>query len=214
MDFLRFLEIVPKIVDARLPAEVSHFKMAPFERVKQVLEIDLKKITPKLAAVMMLFYPKEGKTHIVLIVRNSYDGVHSGQIAFPGGKFETDDENFAHTALRETYEEIGVDIDKMDIVKSFTELYIPPSNFMVYPFLGICNEEISFYPDSNEVIKVIELPLSVLLNDEIVTKRELATSYLAKVEVPAFDIEGHIVWGATAMILSELKDVLKTAIVP
>ena len=91
-------------------------------------------------------------------------------------------------------------------------MYIPPSNFMVYPFLGICKEEVCFVPDASEVARIIELPLSVFLDDEIIIKAKLSTSYAKDIIVPAFKIEGHMVWGATAMMLSELKDVLKSVL--
>ena len=209
MDFQDFLKYVPKIIEAVLPASESHYKMAPLERILNFDPAEIQKKNPKTAAVMMLFYPKKGKTHLVLIVRNSYEGVHSAQIAFPGGKYESEDQNFPNTALRETYEEIGVSPDFMEIIKPFTHLYIPPSNFMVYPFMGICKEEITFDPDVNEVEKIIELPLSNFLDDTIIITTNMSTSYAGKILVPAFKIEEHIVWGATAMMLSELKDVLK-----
>ena len=209
MDFQDFLKYVPKIIEVVLPASESHYKMAPLERIRNYDASEIQKKNPKTAAVMMLFYPKKGKTHLVLIVRNSYEGVHSAQIAFPGGKYESEDQNFPNTALRETYEEIGVAPDFMEIIKPFTHLYIPPSNFMVYPFMGICKEEITFDPDVNEVEKIIELPLSDFLDDAIIITTNMSTSYAGKILVPAFKIEEHIVWGATAMMLSELKDVLK-----
>ena len=158
---------------------------------------------------MMLFYPKNGETHLVLIVRNSYKGVHSAQIAFPGGKFEPEDEIFSNTALRETHEEVGIHPENMEIIKTFTPMYIPPSNFMVHPFLGISKAEINFIADPEEVAGIIELPLAVFLSDRILIEANLSTSYATNVNVPAFEIEGHVVWGATAMMLSELKDVLK-----
>jgi 8-oxo-dGTP pyrophosphatase MutT (NUDIX family) len=145
----------------------------------------------------------------VLIVRNSYEGVHSAQIAFPGGKFEPKDKTFEITALRETFEEIGIHPDRMEILRPFTHLYIQPSNFLVYPFLGICKEEIFFIPDSSEVAAIIELPLSVFLGDDAIVSVTISTSYASNIMVPAFKIGEHIVWGATAMMLSELKEVLK-----
>ena len=162
MDFQDFLKYVPKFVEVVLPANESHYKMAPQERIDTLNALEMISKNPKNAAVMMLFYPKNGRTHLVLIVRNSYEGIHSAQIAFPGGKYEIEDLNFENTALRETYEEIGVTLDLMEIIKSFTHIYIPPSNFLVYPFMGICKEEIVFIPDSTEVAKIIELPLSYL----------------------------------------------------
>ena len=209
MDFQDFLKYVPDLVEVKLPAVEAHLKMAPLERIDALKRGVFDDKKTRKAAVMMLFYPKNGKTHLVLIVRNSYEGVHSSQIAFPGGKFETVDEVFANTALRETHEEIGVLPRNIEIIKPFTQMYIPPSNFMVHPFLGISREEISFIPDPNEVAAIIELPLSVFLSDEIIISTEIVTSYAGKIKVPAFKIEEHIVWGATAMMMSELKEVLK-----
>ncbi|MBG6109503.1 8-oxo-dGTP pyrophosphatase MutT (NUDIX family) [Flavobacterium sp. CG_23.5] len=209
MDFQEFLEYVPKLMTAELPAQVSHIKMAPLERIESLKNFDIESKKPKIAAVMMLLYPKNGKTHLVLIVRNSYKGVHSAQIAFPGGKYESKDEIFENTALRETHEEVGVHPDNMEIIKTFTPMYIPPSDFMVHPFLGICKQEIIFVPDPTEVANIIELPLMVFLSDAILTDAKMTTSYANEISVPAFKIEEHIVWGATAMMLSELKDVVK-----
>lgn len=211
MDFQSFLEYVPYLAEAKLPAMAAHIKMAPLERVES-LKTNVENKNPKKAAVMMLLYPKNGITHLVLIVRNSYEGVHSGQIAFPGGKYEKEDMNFSTTALRETHEEIGIRPEKMKIIKPFTPMYIPPSNFIVHPFFGICMEEICFVPDASEVARVIELPLSVFLKDEIIINAKLSTSYANDINVPAFEIEGQVVWGATAMMLSELKDVLNSVL--
>jgi len=209
MDFQEFLEYVPKLMEVSLPASEAHFKMAPLERIESMKNLNLETKNPKTAAVMMLFYPKNGRTHLVLIVRNSYQGVHSAQIAFPGGKYEPRDQIFENTALRETHEEIGIHPNSIEIKKAFTRLYIQPSNFMVYPFLGICKEEIVFIPDASEVADIIELPLSVFLGDDILVSVNISTSYADNIMVPAFKINEHIVWGATAMMLSELKEVLK-----
>ncbi|MFH6935176.1 NUDIX hydrolase [Flavobacterium sp. FlaQc-30] len=211
MDFQDFLKFVPNLIPIELPAELAHMKMAPKERLEALKNINLETKNPRIAAVMMLLYPKKDKTHLVLIVRNAYNGVHSSQIAFPGGKYENTDLDFRETALRETHEEIGVAPEKIEVIKDFTPMYIPPSNFLVHPFLGISNEELSFYPDIREVAAIIELPLSVFLSDEIIIEATLSTSYANDVLVPAFNIQNHIVWGATAMILSELRDVLKTS---
>ncbi len=212
MDFQDFLKQIPKLINAELPANNAHYKMAPLERIRSFDAAEIEKKNPKTAAVMMLFYPKNRKTHLVLIVRNSYEGVHSGQIAFPGGKFEPKDQTFENTALRETHEEIGVHPEMMEIIRAFTNLYIPPSNFMVYPFMGICREEVIFIPDSNEVATIIELPLSEFLSDEIIINTTMTTSYAENSVIPAFKVNEHIVWGATAMMLSELKEVLKNVL--
>lgn len=212
MNFQEFLRHVPKLIQVILPAGEAHSKMAPFERMAFLENLDIEIRNPRKAAVLMLIYPKKGQTHLVLIVRNSYLGVHSSQIAFPGGKYESEDMSYENTALRETHEEIGIHPQKIKIIKTFSQLYIPPSNFMVHPFLGICNEEIIFIPDAKEVAGIIELPLFDFLNDSLVTSTEMITSYAGKIPVPAFKIEEHIVWGATAMMLNELKEVLKKAL--
>ncbi|MFA9190056.1 CoA pyrophosphatase [Flavobacterium sp. FZUC8N2.13] len=213
MDFQYFLKFIPDLVQAPLSGNLSHEKMMPLERKELLAKMNLKGNIPREAAVTMLFYPKNNETHLVLIVRNSYDGVHSAQIAFPGGKIEAEDADYSATALRETEEEIGVSRDKIEIVKAFSSVFIPPSNFMVYPFLGICKEEIDFIPNAIEVAAVIELPLAVFRNDSIVTVENLSTSYASFIEVPVFKIDNHIVWGATAMMLSELRDVLNAILV-
>lgn len=167
---------------------------------------------PRKSAVMMLFYPKNNITHLVLIKRNTYPGIHSAQISFPGGKAELEDTGLAETALRETFEEVGVEAAAIEVIMQFSELYIPPSNFLVTPFLGISHTELQFTPDPNEVDTIIELPLDVFLDDSIVKPVQLQTSYAQNITVPAFMVEGHIVWGATAMMLSELKETIKIAL--
>jgi 8-oxo-dGTP pyrophosphatase MutT (NUDIX family) len=209
MDFQEFLKYVPKFLEVILPAQEAHFKMVPFERLESLINQNLASFKPKTAAVMMLLYPKNGKTHLVLIVRNSYEGIHSAQIALPGGKFEINDENYLNTALRETHEEIGIHPENIQIIRAFTQLYIQASNFLVYPFLGFCQDEVNFIPDQTEVAQIIELPIADFLKDDMIVNATMSTSYAKNIEIPAFKINEHIVWGATAMMLSELKEVLK-----
>jgi len=210
MIFQDFLDNIPKIGKESLPGEVAHIKMAPPERIDAMRQLDMSQVHPRNAAVMMLVYPKENLSHIALILRNTYNGVHSSQIAFPGGKEEPEDISLEHAALRETQEEVGIQPDLISVVRPFTNVYIPPSNFMVYPFLGYCLQTPQFIPDPAEVAGIIEMPLVDFLNDESVVQIEKATSYSKVIKVPAFKIGEHLIWGATAMILSELKEVLKT----
>lgn len=212
MDFQDFLALVPKIVKEPLPAHEAHLKMAPIERIRFHENFNTERLNPKIAAVMMLLYPKKQKTHLALLLRNAYPGIHSSQIALPGGKYELVDQNYETTALRETQEEIGVHPNKMKIIMPFSSLYIPPSNFKVYPFLGVCNEEIVFVPNPSEVAEIIELPLRMLLEDDLIVQTEMKTSDANSISIPAFKINKHIVWGATAMMLSELKEVLKNSL--
>ncbi len=213
MQFSDFLKYVPKIAKESLPATIAHAKMVPPERIESLNNQDFSKNTPRKAAVLMLLYPKNKITHLALIVRNSYPGIHSSQIAFPGGKVEDFDGSLSETALRETHEEIGVDSDKINVIKAFSEVYIPPSNFLVSPFLGFSNEELSFTPCPDEVSGIIELPLFKFLDDEIVVEVNMSTSYATNISVPAFQINDHLVWGATAMMMSELKEIIKKVLI-
>lgn len=187
----------------------AHLKMAPIERMDSLRKLNKDHLNPKVAAVLMLVYPINGKCHIVLIIRNSYPGVHSSQIGFPGGKIEFSDVNLAYTARRETEEEVGVPSSSIELVRQFTEVYIPPSNFMVTPFLGFTKCTPKFRLQVDEVAGIIEMPLDELFDDRILVQRRLMTSYSVAVDVPAFRVQEHIVWGATAMMISELKESFK-----
>ncbi|WP_396194166.1 NUDIX hydrolase [Flavobacterium sp.] len=209
MHFEEFLKYTPKIQNAELPATQAHAKMAPTNRLDLLKAIDFTKVIPKRAAVLMLFYPKASQTHLALILRTSYNGVHSSQIAFPGGKVEASDADLSHTALRETHEEIGVHPKHVTLVRPFTEVYIPPSNFMVYPFLGYSTSDLDFVLQEEEVAGLVEFPLTDFMNDAIIVNTIMKTSYAGSIEVPGFQVNEHFVWGATAMMLSELKDTLK-----
>ena len=209
MHFDEFLKYTPKVLNVELPATNAHVKMAPSNRIELLKSINLKEVNPRKAAVMMLFYPKNSQTHLALILRTSYNGVHSSQIAFPGGKVEPEDLDLSQTAIRETHEEIGVHPMNINLVRAFTEVYIPPSNFMVYPFLGYSTSELNFELQEDEVAGIVELPLSEFMNDKNVVTTTMKTSYAGTIEVPGFQVEQHFIWGATAMMMSELKETLK-----
>ena len=211
MDFSDFLKYVPKIKQEKLLAEEAHLKMMPMERLLELEKYKTKVNVPRKSAVMMLIYPKNNKCHLALIIRNAYSGVHSAQIAFPGGKVELEDVSLTHTALRETHEEIGINPDKIEVIKTFTEVFIPPSNFLVSPFLGISYSELEFIKQEEEVAGIIEFPLLDFMNEKTVVNKLMDTSYGNNIAVPAFKINEHYVWGATAMMMSELKEVLKSS---
>ncbi len=210
MNFDEFLIRISKIKNIPLPAEVSQFKMAPPFR-KELLQKNKEAIKyAKKAGVLALFYPDiTQQTKLVLILRKSYEGVHSAQVGFPGGKLELNDESLEHAAVRETYEEIGVPVHDIKVITQLTEVYIPPSNFYVQPYLGFSINTPNFIKDENEVEAIIEIPFDHFIDDEMVILKRVSTSYNVEVEVPAFSLNGHVVWGATAMILSEIKDLLK-----
>lgn len=212
MLFSDFINVLPKVLKEQLPAFAAHIKMAPEGR-KITLEPNYHlKYNPRKSAVLMLVYEKEAQANLVLIKRNTYEGIHSAQISFPGGKMELTDKDLAYTALREANEEIGVRPEDVHLAMPFTEIYIPPSNFLVAPYLGILQGAPYFVPDVREVSEIIELPLSTLLDDSILISAPIQTATAMSFNVPAFSVNGHVVWGATAMILSELKETIKTAI--
>lgn len=212
MIFDKFLELIPKIENEPLLSSEAHLKMAPLERLKYYENYDYSIHNPRKSAVLSLFYPKDTQTYLLLIVRSEYPGIHSAQISFPGGKMENYDASLQETALRETEEEVGISKNQIEIIKPFSELYIPPSNFLVSPFLGISKTEITPKIDTREVSYILELPLNDLLDNRLISNVKLSTSYANEIDVPAFIISNHIVWGATAMILSEIKQVINNVI--
>lgn len=211
MTFSEFKNSISKIGKVELPGAKSHEEMAPLERLLELKNINFKKKKPSKAAVMALFYPSQTQeTMLVLILRNTYQGVHSAQIGFPGGRVEPEDENLKATALRETWEEIGILPEKIKIVKELTDIYIPPSNFLVRPFIGIADKTPTFVPQESEVAAIIEVSLDNFLNDEFLVEKILTTSYATQIKVPAFQFDEHVVWGATGMMLNEVKAIMKS----
>ena len=159
---------------------------------------------------MSVFYPDEqGQVRFVLILRKTYKGVHSNQVGFPGGRVELEDKHLTDTALRETEEEVGIPRNDIVVLGEMTEIYIPPSNFHVFPFIGMINSTPKLIPQEEEVEAILEIDLDEFLHDSNLITEKLNTSYAKNVEVPAFLLGGHVVWGATAMILSEMKEILK-----
>ncbi|MFQ5611318.1 MAG: NUDIX hydrolase [Anaerolineae bacterium] len=163
------------------------------------------------AGVLLLLYPKQSsdaELHFVLTRRHEYPGAHSGQISFPGGGREGK-EPLEATALRETHEEIGVPGQGTTILGSLSPLYTPPSNYCIYPFVGYREAELRFQPDPREVAEILEIPLSLLLDESIRRQELMEHPQYGPRWIPFFNMYGHRVWGATAMILSEFATVLK-----
>lgn len=184
--------------------------MAPSIRIKELEAGGIQKQNARKAAVMALFYPdRQSITNLLLILRKTYKGVHSNQIGFPGGKSEKEDPDILHTALRETYEEVGVPPERISVIKSLSEIYIPPSNFEVKPFMGLMENPSPFVLQESEVEALVEVPLHDFMDDRKVFTQKLSTSYAENIEVPAFKLKGYTVWGATAMMLNEIKELLK-----
>ncbi len=210
MDFSEFITKIVKIEKMELPGEEFHLKMAPIERLLELRNQAKEAKTGKRAAVLVLFYPsKNNETHFVLILRKTYKGVHSAQVGFPGGKWEEGDADFQATALRETEEEVGISEDSIKVYKKLTEIYIPPSNFFVQPYVGTTHEKLHFVLQEEEVEAIIEVPLAEFMDDVVKINKTLSTSYAKEIEVPAFLLQNQVVWGATAMMLNEVREMLK-----
>jgi 8-oxo-dGTP pyrophosphatase MutT (NUDIX family) len=205
MRFDAFSKIIFSINSYDLPGKEAQLQMAPPFRDVLLKQTSHLIDNAKLAAVIALFYAgKNHNTYLAFILRKPSPDVHSGQIGFPGGKPEAEDLDLQHTALRETMEEIGVQPEAIQIITSLSEVYIPPSNYNVFPFIGITNETPDFKLQISEVESVIEVSLKSLMNPKHQIITPVKTSYGLSVSVPAFNFNGHIVWGATAMILTEI----------
>ena len=162
---------------------------------------------PKLAGVQILIYPRKEELYIALMQRDHYPGVHSNQISLPGGKQEISDVDLWETAKRETFEEFGVKIEDKTPLWKLSDVFIPPSNFLVSPYLSV----LPLRPDFNtnyEVKQLIELPLSAFFEDKNIKKGPKSISKDKEIITRYFQIENHIIWGATALILGELRILL------
>lgn len=160
-------------------------------------------------AVTALFNPLPGGTWaLVFIKRPEYDGAHGGQMAFPGGKADPGDADMLFTARRETWEEIGVKESQYDMVGALTPVYIPPSNFLVQPFMAVARETLTFVPDSREVEYVWQITVADLLAENAVSVSDFRTPYGTIKNYPCYVFGNHVVWGATAMMTAEIRALL------
>jgi 8-oxo-dGTP pyrophosphatase MutT (NUDIX family) len=160
------------------------------------------------AAVMILLYPKDGFIHTVFIQRPEYDGVHGGQISFPGGKKEESDPDLIHTAIREASEEIGVNSSEINVISTLTPLYIPVSNIIVTPVIGWTERQPVFTRQEEEVVFIIEADISLLINPSIIKIKPFEIRG-EMIDIKYFDYNDNVIWGATAMILHELFTILR-----
>lgn len=167
---------------------------------------------PRLGGVLALLYCAEDELHLVFTKRPDYDGVHSGQVSFPGGRHEPP-ETLAATALRETGEEIGIPAAEVEILGSLTPLFVVPSNFEVHPFVGrfMGAGRPRFVPDVREVAAILEVPLRLLLDPATRVEESMELRGGLRMRVPCFRVGEHVIWGATAMMLSEFLERLRYA---
>lgn len=190
-----------------LPGEKAHGEMAPIQRPMPQEARQWE--STRFSAVLVLLYPHNNKVHTALMRRPDYGGVHSGQISFPGGGKEEWDADMRETALREAFEEMNIEKKEVKVLGQLSELYIPPSKSLVTPVVGFSSDRPNFIPDLNEVAEIIEVDFFDILSDKYFGNTEIVTSsYLLK-EVPVINYNNHVIWGATAMIINEIKHLIK-----
>ena len=205
--FQLFIDNLKTNLQKPLPGEEAQFEMAHVNREK-LADLFAEYKNYRASAVLILLYPNEqNQTSVLLIERMAYNGHHSGQIAFPGGKVEPGDIDLQATALREFFEETGSDAIPT-VIGKLTPVYIPVSKFMVQPFVSYVEEKPNFTASAYEVNELIEWEIDHLLNLDIIKETTLEPTPGYKLKTPYFDVQGKVLWGATAMMLNELKWVL------
>ncbi|MEM6966945.1 MAG: CoA pyrophosphatase [Bacteroidota bacterium] len=178
------------------PGLRRHYKVAPDDAIE--------------ACVMILLFPRKEDWYFALIQRVPHPlDRHSGQISFPGGRLEKEDPSLEYGALRETEEEVGVPKEVIQVMGKLTDLYIPVSNFLVHPFVGYLEEEPTYIPQPTEVHAILEIPIAELGKKENkkIVDMKVRNNIILK-NTPYFDFYGNVVWGATAMMLSEFEQVV------
>ncbi|MEO9484184.1 MAG: CoA pyrophosphatase [Ekhidna sp.] len=203
-ELTRFLE---KRVQLSMPGESAHQIMKP--KLPNGAPLKMRhEVPPRKGGVLILLYEDQGLIHFPLIQRPNYDGIHSGQMALPGGRFEEEDLDQYQTALRETHEEIGVHHEQVKIIGNLSEFFVAASNYMVLPVIGRIDFKPRFVPEPREVHDIITPPITDLIDPNKLKEKEITVKNGFKMQCPYFDLEGRTVWGATAMMLSEMVQIL------
>jgi len=203
-------QLFKAIIENQLPGEDAHLMMLP--KGRELSSISRKEaVAPKQASVAIhLFFTELEEPYLILIKRSVYEGAHSGQIAFPGGKSDKKDKSLIQTALRESHEEIGLQADESQLIGALSPVYIPISNFDVYPFLFLHFISEELVPENREVSEILTVSLAEIIdNKNIHTKEITLKDNNETIEVTGFLLQENWVWGASALILNEVKEVLK-----
>ena len=207
MDLRTLIPELEERLKQPLPGAVAHdiMRATPVGALRPDFQ---HKVPPKPGAVLILLYEDNGQIKIPLIKRQEYLGTHSGQVSLPGGKTEND-EDAIETALREAEEEIGVNRNDLTIVGKLTDFFVIPSNYIVTPIAVVAKGIPALNPDPREVARIITAELSQLTAQDAIRNKEILAGGSFRMMAPHFDVEGEVVWGATAMILNELCHVIK-----
>lgn len=205
---LSFLQRLRHRLSQPLPGETAQFKMAPQRRLTMQEYYELGNKNPRQSAVLICLYPYQESIYTLLMLRPNEQGAHSGQVSFPGGRFETGDGDLQTTALREAEEEIGIEKSSVEIIGALTGLYIPVSNSFVQPYVGYLSGKPLLFKNDSEVKEIIEADTKFLFNPALKGNEVFKGLNKVTIEAPYYNILGHKVWGATAMMLSELEVIL------
>jgi 8-oxo-dGTP pyrophosphatase MutT (NUDIX family) len=192
--------------EKELPGEAAH---TPYKRYRQQFETSNAEQPRRPAAVAIHLYPQNSAWHFILIERSTYNGQHSGQMAFPGGKPEPTDPHLEFTARRESLEEIGIQIDQGQHLKTLSKVWIPVSGFEVSPYVFLHEQAPLLQPDPREVQEIISVSVSDLIADSSLTSKDIEIPGGQVLEAhPCFLLNNKIVWGATALMLNEVRMLL------
>ncbi|MGB1204268.1 MAG: NUDIX hydrolase [Chitinophagales bacterium] len=209
MEFHQLTSFLKKELQKTLPADKVRLKMSPPFRKASINVFYKNKENARKAAVLILLYPHQDEIYFCLMKRTEDGYAHSGQISLPGGGVEAQDMDMIATALRETEEEFGIDRKLVQPIGQISELYIPVSNSLVFPVVAYISKRPVFIPNPKEVAQIIEVPVSYMFRADIVKKKWLQATSGFRMEVPYYDVFGHVVWGATAMMLSEFLAIVE-----
>lgn len=207
--FPAFIENIRERLKQPLPGEEAQLIMAPsFRRPLSFYTKELPKA--RTSSVLILLYPDKENIQTLLIQRAEYNGVHSAQMGFPGGKHDPRDKSLLQTALREAYEEVGVQIAPENLLGTLSPVYIPVSGFIVTPYLAFLERKPVFIPDPREVAALLETEIFYFLNEKIKMRKSIRINDSFSFTAPYYDVHGHHVWGATAMMISEAMALIKS----
>ena len=209
MNFNKVISFLEGRLIQPLPGPEAHRRAIPRDRVSERLGHE-QPTNPRLGGILILLFPDEdNQTIFPLIQRPDYPGTHGGQVSFPGGKYEDHDQSLVATALRETHAEIGVSPGTIKVIGTLTNIYIPPSNFQVTPVVGYLSNRPEFRRDPVEVDEILEVSLDQLMDRSLHKLIDVEVRGTRLPNTPYFDFHERVVWGATAMILSELHHILE-----
>ena len=207
LNFLEFLENLKTEISDILPGFNAQKSMSPSIREDLIGNANPNSNTRQ-SAVLILLFIEENQICTIFIKRPVYEGPHSGQVSFPGGKYDETDLTIQQTALRETQEEIGVNSNEINLIGALTPLYIPISNLMVNPFVGFISTTPILHPNLQEVAYTVTVPLDDLLNPQNKSIKVIS-SHNRPISAPYYNVSNEMIWGATAMILAEFLEIVK-----